>query len=57
MPPLMPASMPCTAAAAPCTVVMHGMFAPTAAVQGIEASINGGIGVRSLQQLHSVLRG
>ncbi|WP_280201379.1 carbamoyl-phosphate synthase large subunit [Nocardia cyriacigeorgica] len=34
-------TMPCTAAA----------------VQGIEASINGGIGVRSLQELHAVLRG
>ncbi|ONM50264.1 carbamoyl-phosphate synthase large subunit [Nocardia donostiensis] len=28
-----------------------------AAVQGIEASIDGGLGVRSLQELHAVLRG
>ncbi|MFD6391726.1 carbamoyl-phosphate synthase large subunit [Nocardia sp. NPDC055029] len=38
----------------PCITTVQGA---AAAVQGIEASINGGIGVRSLQQLHSVLRG
>lgn len=31
MSPRMPASMPCTAAEAPCTVVTHGMFIDTAA--------------------------
>ena len=31
MSPRMPASMPCTAAEAPCTVVTHGMFIATAA--------------------------
>ncbi len=31
MSPRMAASMPCTAADAPCTVVMHGMFIATAA--------------------------
>ena len=31
MSPRIPASMPCTAAEAPCTVVMHGMFIDTAA--------------------------
>ncbi|MGQ4598638.1 carbamoyl-phosphate synthase large subunit [Nocardia sp. R6R-6] len=38
----------------PCITTVQGA---AAAVQGIEASINGGIGVRSLQELHSVLRG
>ena len=31
--PARSASMPCTAAPSPCTVVMHGMFASTAAVR------------------------
>ena len=31
--PRIDASMPCTAAPSPCTVVMHGMFAITAAVR------------------------
>ena len=31
MSPRIPASMPCTAAEAPCTVVTHGMFIDTAA--------------------------
>ncbi|MBF6396263.1 carbamoyl-phosphate synthase large subunit [Nocardia cyriacigeorgica] len=38
----------------PCITTVQGA---AAAVQGIEASINGGIGVRSLQELHAVLRG
>ncbi|MGV9612548.1 carbamoyl-phosphate synthase large subunit [Nocardia xishanensis] len=38
----------------PCITTVQGA---AAAVQGIEASINGGIGVRSLQELHSSLRG
>ncbi|MFD3706786.1 carbamoyl-phosphate synthase large subunit [Nocardia sp. NPDC058658] len=38
----------------PCITTVQGA---AAAVQGIEASINGGIGVRSLQELHSKLRG
>ncbi|MFC8043094.1 carbamoyl-phosphate synthase large subunit [Nocardia sp. NPDC057353] len=38
----------------PCITTVQGA---AAAVQGIEAAINGGIGVRSLQELHSVLRG
>ncbi|MGW5313221.1 carbamoyl-phosphate synthase large subunit [Nocardia thailandica] len=38
----------------PCITTVQGA---AAAVQGIEAGINGGIGVRSLQELHSVLRG
>ncbi|MET7768978.1 carbamoyl-phosphate synthase large subunit [Nocardia sp. NPDC005366] len=38
----------------PCITTVQGA---AAAVQGIEAVINGGIGVRSLQELHSVLRG
>lgn len=38
----------------PCITTVQGA---AAAVQGIEATINGGIGVRSLQELHSVLRG
>ncbi|WP_228001309.1 carbamoyl-phosphate synthase large subunit [Nocardia australiensis] len=38
----------------PCITTVQGA---AAAVQGIEASINGGIGVRSLQELHSALRG
>ncbi|MFC4126920.1 carbamoyl-phosphate synthase large subunit [Nocardia rhizosphaerae] len=38
----------------PCITTVQGA---AAAVQGIEASINGGIGVRSLQELHTVLRG
>ncbi|MEV0292422.1 carbamoyl-phosphate synthase large subunit [Nocardia sp. NPDC050710] len=38
----------------PCITTVQGA---AAAVQGIEACINGGIGVRSLQELHSVLRG
>ncbi len=33
MSPRMPASIPCTAADAPCTVVMHGMFIATAAAR------------------------
>ena len=33
MSPAVSASMPCTAAPRPCTVVMHGMSAPTAAVR------------------------
>ena len=33
MSPARSASMPCTAAPSPCTVVMHGMFASTAAVR------------------------
>ncbi|WP_036502642.1 MULTISPECIES: carbamoyl-phosphate synthase large subunit [Nocardia] len=38
----------------PCITTVQGA---AAAVQGIEATINGGIGVRSLQELHAVLRG
>ncbi|MEV0539933.1 carbamoyl-phosphate synthase large subunit [Nocardia salmonicida] len=38
----------------PCITTVQGA---AAAVQGIEAGINGGIGVRSLQELHSKLRG
>ncbi|MEU1950333.1 carbamoyl-phosphate synthase large subunit [Nocardia rhamnosiphila] len=38
----------------PCITTVQGA---AAAVQGIEASINGGLGVRSLQELHSALRG
>ncbi|WP_067691802.1 carbamoyl-phosphate synthase large subunit [Nocardia jejuensis] len=38
----------------PCITTVQGA---AAAVQGIEASINGGIGVRSLQELHATLRG
>ncbi|MCP2298263.1 carbamoyl-phosphate synthase large subunit [Nocardia amikacinitolerans] len=38
----------------PCITTVQGA---AAAVQGIEASINGGLGVRSLQELHSSLRG
>lgn len=38
----------------PCITTVQGA---AAAVQGIEASIAGGIGVRSLQELHSALRG
>ncbi|WP_435590184.1 carbamoyl-phosphate synthase large subunit [Nocardia sp. bgisy118] len=38
----------------PCITTVQGA---AAAVQGIEACINGGIGVRSLQELHSSLRG
>ncbi|MFE7800294.1 carbamoyl-phosphate synthase large subunit [Nocardia sp. NPDC057440] len=38
----------------PCITTVQGA---AAAVQGIEATINGGIGVRSLQELHSALRG
>jgi carbamoyl-phosphate synthase large subunit len=38
----------------PCITTVQGA---AAAVQGIEAGINGDIGVRSLQELHSVLRG
>jgi len=38
----------------PCITTVQGA---AAAVQGIEAGINGGIGVRSLQELHSALRG
>ncbi|WP_330256540.1 carbamoyl-phosphate synthase large subunit [Nocardia sp. NBC_00565] len=38
----------------PCITTVQGA---AAAVQGIEATITGGIGVRSLQELHSVLRG
>ncbi|WP_028476706.1 carbamoyl-phosphate synthase large subunit [Nocardia sp. CNY236] len=38
----------------PCITTVQGA---AAAVQGIEASIDGGVGVRSLQELHSVLRG
>ncbi|MFC8530498.1 carbamoyl-phosphate synthase large subunit [Nocardia sp. NPDC057227] len=38
----------------PCITTVQGA---AAAVQGIEAVINGGIGVRSLQELHSALRG
>lgn len=38
----------------PCITTVQGA---AAAVQGIEAAINGGLGVRSLQELHSVLRG
>ncbi|WP_454196757.1 carbamoyl-phosphate synthase large subunit [Nocardia sp. Marseille-Q1738] len=38
----------------PCITTVQGA---AAAVQGIEASINGGIGVRSLQELHWALRG
>ncbi|MFC9895867.1 carbamoyl-phosphate synthase large subunit [Nocardia sp. NPDC127579] len=38
----------------PCITTVQGA---AAAVQGIEAGINGGIGVRSLQDLHSKLRG
>ncbi|MEU7629434.1 carbamoyl-phosphate synthase large subunit [Nocardia sp. NPDC049220] len=37
----------------PCITTVQGA---AAAVQGIEATINGGIGVRSLQELHAVLR-
>ncbi|WP_194813996.1 carbamoyl-phosphate synthase large subunit [Nocardia sp. XZ_19_385] len=37
----------------PCITTVQGA---AAAVQGIEAEINGGIGVRSLQELHSKLR-
>ncbi|MGW6336084.1 carbamoyl-phosphate synthase large subunit [Nocardia rhamnosiphila] len=37
----------------PCITTVQGA---AAAVQGIEASINGGLGVRSLQELHSALR-
>ena len=33
MSPALIASMPCTAAPSPCTVVMHGMLAMTAAVR------------------------
>ncbi|MBF6135369.1 carbamoyl-phosphate synthase large subunit [Nocardia otitidiscaviarum] len=38
----------------PCITTVQGA---AAAVQGIEATINGGIGVRSLQELHTTLRG
>ncbi|WP_063062809.1 carbamoyl-phosphate synthase large subunit [Nocardia sienata] len=38
----------------PCITTVQGA---AAAVQGIEASINGELGVRSLQELHSALRG
>ncbi|WP_327145673.1 carbamoyl-phosphate synthase large subunit [Nocardia sp. NBC_01327] len=38
----------------PCITTVQGA---AAAVQGIEATINGGIGVRSLQELHATLRG
>ncbi|MFE3793424.1 carbamoyl-phosphate synthase large subunit [Nocardia tengchongensis] len=38
----------------PCITTVQGA---AAAVQGIEATIRGGIGVRSLQELHAVLRG
>lgn len=38
----------------PCITTVQGA---AAAVQGIEASIAGGLGVRSLQELHSALRG
>ena len=38
----------------PCITTVQGA---AAAVQGIEATIHGGIGVRSLQELHAVLRG
>ncbi|WP_040836350.1 carbamoyl-phosphate synthase large subunit [Nocardia brevicatena] len=38
----------------PCITTVQGA---AAAVQGIEAAINGGLGVRSLQELHSALRG
>ncbi|WP_459546973.1 carbamoyl-phosphate synthase large subunit [Nocardia sp. X0981] len=38
----------------PCITTVQGA---AAAVQGIEASSNGGLGVRSLQELHSALRG
>ncbi|MBF6348588.1 MULTISPECIES: carbamoyl-phosphate synthase large subunit [Nocardia] len=38
----------------PCVTTVQGA---AAAVQGIEASIAGGLGVRSLQELHSALRG
>ncbi|TDP41330.1 carbamoyl-phosphate synthase large subunit [Nocardia ignorata] len=38
----------------PCITTVQGA---AAAVQGIEAGINGGLGVRSLQELHSKLRG
>ncbi|WP_328397062.1 carbamoyl-phosphate synthase large subunit [Nocardia sp. NBC_00416] len=38
----------------PCITTVQGA---AAAVQGIEAGINGGLGVRSLQELHSALRG
>ncbi|WP_024805480.1 carbamoyl-phosphate synthase large subunit [Nocardia sp. BMG51109] len=41
-------------ASIPCITTVQGA---AAAVQGIEATINGGIGVRSLQELHAVLRG
>lgn len=37
----------------PCITTVQGA---AAAVQGIEATINGGIGVRSLQELHATLR-
>jgi carbamoyl-phosphate synthase large subunit len=40
-------------ASIPCITTVQGA---AAAVQGIEATINGGIGVRSLQELHAVLR-
>ena len=33
MSPACCASIPCTAAASPCTVVMHGMFRATAALR------------------------
>ncbi|RMI30669.1 carbamoyl-phosphate synthase large subunit [Nocardia stercoris] len=38
----------------PCITTVQGA---AAAVQGIEATIRGGIGVRSLQELHATLRG
>ncbi|WP_040791064.1 carbamoyl-phosphate synthase large subunit [Nocardia paucivorans] len=38
----------------PCITTVQGA---AAAVQGIEAAISGGLGVRSLQELHSALRG
>jgi carbamoyl-phosphate synthase large subunit len=53
----MVASIPCTAAPSPWTVVMQGMFAITAAVQGLEAMRRGDIGVRSLQDWAALLRG
>ena len=36
----MPASIPCTAAEAPCTVVMHGMFIDTAADMATGFTLN-----------------
>jgi carbamoyl-phosphate synthase large subunit len=42
------------AANIPCVTTVQGM---TACVQGIEGLIRGGLGVRSLQQLHAQLRG